>query len=155
MNIKYQKDNLNLVIKESKTWSEVCRKLGIIPRTGSQAHIKKRADHFGIDFSHFLGQRSSLGKISTNRTSAIEYLKTSTSISSNRLREKLIRDKIKEQKCEECGITEWNGQELPFELDHVDGNHFNNELSNLRILCPNCHSIKTRKDRKTSAVSCE
>lgn len=43
--------------------------------------------------------------------------------------------------CEECSLVEWNGVKLSLELDHVDGNANNNLPSNLRILCPNCHSI--------------
>ena len=39
-----------------------------------------------------------------------------------------------------CGITEWMGNPLPFELDHIDGNRSNNCLDNLRMLCPNCHA---------------
>ena len=30
---------------------------------------------------------------------------------------------------------------VPIELDHIDGNSENNSLENLRILCPNCHSL--------------
>lgn len=61
---------------------------------------------------------------------AEEYLK-GTSIKSYRLKEKLIRDKIKENKCEICGVSEWQGKELSLELHHKDGNHFNNNLDNL------------------------
>jgi endogenous inhibitor of DNA gyrase (YacG/DUF329 family) len=43
--------------------------------------------------------------------------------------------------CSSCGIgSEWNSRPLTLQLDHIDGNSDNNELSNLRILCPNCHS---------------
>jgi len=42
--------------------------------------------------------------------------------------------------CELCGIKEWNDQYIAFELDHIDGDSFNNDLNNLRFLCPNCHS---------------
>jgi hypothetical protein len=57
------------------------------------------------------------------------------------LRKYLHHYELKEYCCEHCGITEWNGQHLTLELDHIDGNRINNELSNLRWLCPNCHSL--------------
>ena len=62
-------------------------------------------------------------------------------INSHKLKIKLIRDGIKENKCERCGNSTWFGFNLPLELHHKDGNHYNNELSNLEILCPNCHAI--------------
>jgi hypothetical protein len=42
--------------------------------------------------------------------------------------------------CEVCGIREWNHKPLSLEIDHIDGNHSNNDPDNLRIICPNCHS---------------
>jgi len=42
--------------------------------------------------------------------------------------------------CLRCGLNEWLGEPLTLELDHADGNHSNNDRSNLRVLCPNCHS---------------
>jgi hypothetical protein len=59
---------------------------------------------------------------------------------SSRLRKRLIKEGIKEEKCEKCGLENWNGKSLPFELHHIDGNRINNKLENLTILCPNCHS---------------
>ena len=46
-------------------------------------------------------------------------------------------------KCEECG---WNRvhpktKVVPLNVHHVDGNKFNNHISNLKVLCPNCHSL--------------
>lgn len=57
---------------------------------------------------------------------------------------KLIRDGIKEDKCEKRGNTHWFAVELPLELHHKDGNYCNNELSNLEILCLNCHAVNWR-----------
>lgn len=43
-------------------------------------------------------------------------------------------------KCSICGISEWNGNKIVLECDHVDGNYDNADPSNLRLVCPNCHS---------------
>ena len=43
-------------------------------------------------------------------------------------------------KCMCCGITEWNNKKIVLELEHKDGNSENNDLVNLELLCPNCHS---------------
>lgn len=46
-----------------------------------------------------------------------------------------------QEKCYACGIgPTWNGKPLTLQLDHIDGNRYNNDLDNLQILCPNCHS---------------
>lgn len=47
---------------------------------------------------------------------------------------------IKGYKCEVCGLDKWLGKPLPLQLDHVDGNSTNNDLTNLRLICGNCHS---------------
>ena len=46
----------------------------------------------------------------------------------------------REYKCEECGIVSWRGKDIQLEAHHLDGNHCNNRLDNLKFLCPNCHS---------------
>ncbi|HWP44897.1 MAG TPA: HNH endonuclease signature motif containing protein [Blastocatellia bacterium] len=43
-------------------------------------------------------------------------------------------------RCQVCGITEWMGRPAPIELDHKDGDPLNNEIENLRLICPNCHA---------------
>jgi len=43
-------------------------------------------------------------------------------------------------KCESCNNSEWLGDPITLELDHIDGNNENNLENNLKLLCPNCHS---------------
>ena len=61
---------------------------------------------------------------------------------STKLKKRLIEAGLKEWKCEQegCGITNWLGQEITLELDHINGNNSDHRIENLRILCPNCHS---------------
>jgi RNA polymerase subunit RPABC4/transcription elongation factor Spt4 len=52
------------------------------------------------------------------------------------------------EKCPHCGLSEWRGEPITLELDHADGNRLNNARENLRLLCPNCHSLtKTWRGR--------
>jgi hypothetical protein len=44
-------------------------------------------------------------------------------------------------RCQRCGHEEWQGEVIPLELDHVDGDSDNNARENLRLLCCNCHAL--------------
>ena len=45
------------------------------------------------------------------------------------------------ENCSECGLENtWNNKPLVLQLDHIDGNSDNNYPTNLRLLCPNCHT---------------
>lgn len=56
-----------------------------------------------------------------------------------KLKNRLIKENVKENKCEVCGIKDWNGKQLIMQLDHIDGDPHNHKLENLRLICPNCH----------------
>lgn len=58
------------------------------------------------------------------------------------LRRYLHHYELKEYKCStsNCGLTEWHGEHITLELDHINGIRKDNRLQNLRWLCPNCHS---------------
>lgn len=144
MRNKYTKEKLESIIERSESWAEVCRKMGIKPSTGAQTHLTKRATEFEISTLHFKGKSHRKGK-TFKKKKAVEYCFNGSKEPSHRLKLKLIRDGLKEEKCEICGIKEWGGESVVLELDHKDSDHYNNEFDNLQILCPNCHALETRK----------
>lgn len=62
-----------------------------------------------------------------------------TTLSASRLRRRIYIEQ--EGRCLHCGLSEWMGQKLTIEVDHIDGDNTNNHRDNLRGLCPNCHSL--------------
>jgi len=57
-----------------------------------------------------------------------------------KLKNRLIKNGIMKNECTICGIKEWNGKSINMQLDHIDGVSSNHFRSNLRMICPNCHS---------------
>lgn len=134
---KYQKEDLEKIVSESLTFSEVLRKLKI-SGGGNQAQIKNAAIYYDIDFSHFTGQAWNKNNFSESPTVKLAWKK------------KLMFERG--HKCEQCSRTHWvSGNLIPLELEHVDGNNKNNTPENLKLLCCNCHSqTKTWKRKKSS-----
>jgi transposase-like protein len=56
------------------------------------------------------------------------------------LKRALLRERLKDYRCECCGISAWRGEPLSLELHHINGDGHDNRLENLELLCPNCHS---------------
>lgn len=87
----------------------------------------------------------------------------STYNNTHRLKNRLFEVGLKENKCECCGLTNWNGKDISLQIHHIDGDRTNNTIENLQILCPNCHSqtdtyaaknIKKKKQQNNYCVDC-
>lgn len=128
-----RKEEILKWIEQNQSKAYICRQLKCKPET-LNSYLEK------MDIL-YQGNQGMKGFSSNQYKTAEEYINSSC-VKSHVLKQKLIRDGIKENKCEICEASIWQGCQLPLELHHKDGNHFNNNLENLQILCPNCHSIQ-------------
>lgn len=53
---------------------------------------------------------------------------------------RLLRAGLLQNRCQQCGLSEWQGRPLSIHIDHINGEKRDHRLENLRMLCPNCHS---------------
>lgn len=75
------------------------------------------------------------------RSSAEYLIKGDKHRSSKCIKNYLLKNKLVENKCSVCNIPpEWNNKPLTLQLDHINGDHFDNRIENLRLICPNCHT---------------
>lgn len=138
---KYTNDEFVSAVTTSTSIAEVLRKLHLREAGGNYSSIKKKMSALGLSLAKGPnGQSWAKGKTFQPKRSVEEYLNNSASINSFKLKLRLLKEGIKQAKCECCGITEWNSKPAPLELDHINGNGKDNSLTNLRLLCPNCHA---------------
>ena len=150
---KYTVHQLREAIVSSKSVRQTLKKLGVSPYGGNYDVFWKAAKHFGLDTSHFAGQGWNAGKTFPPKRDLQSYLNNDYPISSHKLRIRLLREGIFSHQCVGCRLTEWLGEPIPLELDHISGDRHNNNLNNLRLLCPNCHaSTPTYRRSKSSLV---
>jgi hypothetical protein len=148
-------DQLAKAVEISYSYRAVLMKLGLIPAGGNYVQIQARIRDLQLITTHFTGPRWNVGKTyHTNVRPSLESLLTETSaVQSYKLKKRLYEVGLKEPKCELCGweTVALDGR-IPVELDHINGNHSDNRLENLRVLCPNCHSLQPTHRGKNKRV---
>ena len=142
-----EKELLEQLVKECSSYTEILRRLGKSNSGPAIKVLKEKLDTYGI-IHHFVYEKRSTKKIPLE-----EILLNNRPYKSCALKKRLVEEEIKENRCELCGQLPFhNGKELVLQLDHINGDHNDNRLENLRILCPNCHSqtetYSARKNKK-------
>ena len=143
IDMKLTKEIIESNISNCFSFTEMCRRVGLKPNGGNITRIRFKMEELGIDFSHFTGQGwNKLGHPSFGNSGKTidEFFTENSDAPSSKVKTRLLKNEIKEYKCECCGITEWNGKDIILELHHINGNHRDNRIENLQLLCPNCHS---------------
>jgi len=142
---KWTDEQFVQAVKESLSYAEVIRKLGLKVAGSNYDTVKRKIKELHLDTSHMTGQVWNVGEhfrtIKPARPLSEILVLHSTFTNTNTLRKRLIKEGLKEYKCECCGRTEWMGKPISLELHHINGIKDDLRLENLQILCPNCHAF--------------
>jgi hypothetical protein len=137
---KKTKEELQEVAAKVTSLAGFLRELGLNDkRAGSNYETaKKYLQKYSINTDHWTGQGWSKD---TQKKDWSKY--------KNNQRLKINLIKLRGHKCESCKNESWLDCPIALEVHHVDGNRVNNEIDNLQLLCPNCHSTTDNyKNRK-------
>ena len=128
---------------DNKSVAGVLRQLGLRPIGGNYRTINRIISENEMDVSHFTGQGWNVGlKFRPNKgvSDHEAFVMNSSYKCSWRLREH-YKKTTGIMHCEKCGLETWQGQPIPLEIHHVNGDNTDNRLENLLLLCPNCHAL--------------
>ena len=161
---QFTPSELQKLLDESNSYSDLLRKINMNPKGGNHKTLKKIIQEFNLDETQ-LNINKSIAKITPNKIKIpiedIVMKNEHPNYQPFKLLKRLIKEGYKEHKCERCGLTEWQGQPIPLQLHHKNGVHTNNLLNNLEVLCPNCHALtdtycgKNLKKKKNAKIKKE
>lgn len=142
---RWNNDQLKNAVEKSYSFRNVIKILGLKPTGGNYDQIKKYIKEQDLSTLHFTGMVWNKGKKFGERPiiKLENILVDGSTYQSFKLKKRLFSAKLKQPKCELCGWAKLSiDGRLPLELDHINGNRHDNRIGNLRILCPNCHSLQ-------------
>lgn len=136
--MKYTKEELENMVVGTNNCYEVLEKMGVSLSPGNFTYWKSKINSYGIDISHWKVVKT----YKQNKTSSeilCENQDIRFRISSKLLKKHLVQSGVKYE-CKKCGISQWDNQPITLQIDHINGDWKDNRPTNLRFLCPNCHS---------------
>lgn len=138
-------DELKRAVKNSVSIRQVIGKLGLVEAGGNYEQVRRTIKENSIDISHIkgMGWRRNMKFAFSPKIKTAAILTRESHFQSFKLKKRLFLDGLKTPKCELCGWAEMSPDgRIPVELDHINGDRYDNRIGNLRILCPNCHSLQ-------------
>ena len=143
---KWTELELRNAAKKSSSIRQVIFLLGLVPAGGNYIQIQKYLNNLNVDISHFKGKgwNKGLTGIGKFKIPLTDIMVINSDYQSYKLKKRLFAAGLKKPKCELCNWAKTTQEgRLPLELDHINGDRFDNRIENLRILCPNCHSLQS------------
>jgi hypothetical protein len=132
----YSEEELREVIACCKNYKDILQTLQL--NMFYHKYLKKFVEENNIDISHF---KQGLACFERKIKIQDKLVKGDKHVGSADIKAYLVKNNLVENKCSVCNLPPvWNNKPLTLQLDHINGDHFDNRVENLRLICPNCHT---------------